>query len=725
MSKRKLTVRRYNKQLFPKPKATGKVMSVALVLSLLVFVTGQVTLAQTGEAAILFSNSLNYLGDYVENPNYATTTLTMDGEKTVTAEFTLSTDQALLDAFDESLRYDLLYPYYPTAEDTYGDPPQTYGFVEDRSSTWALQQDDDKFVVTQARYTWTAAKASQFYADDPSQATIYLNSAAVGFAFLQDMWGYDYGGGRTGIALWVDRDGSNGWGGGNLLVYGHAFALYAAAAYYTASGEQAALDFAIQIYNFLDDNVYDSTYGGYYITFDDTRKDTNVNVHVLEALIELYQALPTSHDLRSEVESRLSELLTRFHDDAMHYEIGTDCFTYPVMNRDWTSTSQTISFGHDLELAMLMVEAMVALGQDPLTHPYLEKIRDVVDFTFTHEGYRSDGGIYYTGTYDNGTVSITNSTLEWWPQAEGLGTACLMRMLFPDDPLYSDTINLTWSYIESEFIDHTNHGWVTEAGEMDWDKADEWHANYHNGRALMNGLVWLSNDLSWESFRPDEGGTADSGSTTTLVDDARTEADDYWNGSWLKIITTTDGQPPQGESRLVTDFVAATDTIYTADFSAVIDAGDTYMLYLVWGTAANPYINTFHRAYMYGAGFLTSHSYKVGYYDASGTQGGALVSTDVVISDGAGNLESHRELMGPWGDPIPTAGAWHAVVFDTTGDIPDTYDAALSDTAYSVGDDFEVAASAIPEFPTVITAIVSLTLCAGTYLWLRKRLGVM
>jgi hypothetical protein len=250
-------VRRYDKQFFPKPKATDKVMSAALVLSLLLAsVTGQITLAQAGEATILFSNSPDYLGGYVENPNSATNTLTMDGDKTATTKSTLSTDQALLDAFDESLRYDLLYPYYPTAEDTcYG------GFVEDRSSTWALQQDDDKFVVTQARYTWTAAKASQFYADNPSLAAICLHSAAVGFAFLQDMWGYDYGEERTGIALDVDRDGSNGWGGGNYLVYGHAFALYGAAAYYSASGDPEALDFAVDCYNFLDDNVYDAQHG--------------------------------------------------------------------------------------------------------------------------------------------------------------------------------------------------------------------------------------------------------------------------------------------------------------------------------------------------------------------------------------------------------------------------------------------------------------------------------
>ena len=77
----------------------------------------------------------------------------------------LTVDQTLLDAFETSLRVDLLDPYYPTAHDgSYG------GFVEDRSGTWALQQDGDKFIAAQARYTWTAAKAALFYAGDAARS---------------------------------------------------------------------------------------------------------------------------------------------------------------------------------------------------------------------------------------------------------------------------------------------------------------------------------------------------------------------------------------------------------------------------------------------------------------------------------------------------------------------------------------------------------------------------
>ena len=53
-------------------------------------------------------------------------------------------------------------------------------------------------------------------------------------------------------------------------------------------------------------------------------------------------------------------------------------------------------------------------------------------------------------------------------------------------------------------------------------------------------------------------GTADSGSTTTIVDAVRTEADtDYWKGAWVLITSGT----AINQVRLITGFNAATDTI--------------------------------------------------------------------------------------------------------------------------------------------------------------------
>jgi len=71
-------------------------------------------------------------------------------------------------------------------------------------------------------------------------------------------------------------------------------------------------------------------------------------------------------------------------------------------------------------------------------------------------------------------------------------------------------------------------------------------------------------------------GTADSGSTTTIVDAERTEADtDYWAGS---IVLMTSG-PAVGQVRRISAFNAATDTITVASaFTQAVAVGNTYII---------------------------------------------------------------------------------------------------------------------------------------------------
>ena len=66
-------------------------------------------------------------------------------------------------------------------------------------------------------------------------------------------------------------------------------------------------------------------------------------------------------------------------------------------------------------------------------------------------------------------------------------------------------------------------------------------------------------------------------------------------------------------------------------------------------------------------------------------------------------------------------GNWHAVVIKRGTLLPDTYADALTDPDYVADDVFYVAASAIPEFPTVMAGIGVAGLCFGIYYWKRKR----
>lgn len=72
--------------------------------------------------------------------------------------------------------------------------------------------------------------------------------------------------------------------------------------------------------------------------------------------------------------------------------------------------------------------------------------------------------------------------------------------------------------------------------------------------------------------------TADAGTATTIDDATLTQANDFWNGARLTIITTTDTFAPQGEVSVITDFDAALDRLTFDALTAVVDTGDTYTI---------------------------------------------------------------------------------------------------------------------------------------------------
>ncbi|MEK7353700.1 MAG: hypothetical protein AABZ77_04235, partial [Chloroflexota bacterium] len=124
--------------------------------------------------------------------------------------------------------------------------------------------------------------------------------------------------------------------------------------------------------------------------------------------------------------------------------------------------------------------------------------------------------------------------------------------------------------------------------------------------------------------------------------------------------------------------------------------------------------------YMFGQGFLFSHTYTVGYYDGTVSGGGQKVASDSGLTSGtSGNLSSQYLLTT---DFNAVAGTWHSVAFEPGLGIPsDNYTAALASPALVANHAFEVAASAIPEFPTVIAAIMVAGSSFGLYYWMRKR----
>ncbi|MCK5206991.1 MAG: AGE family epimerase/isomerase, partial [Cyclobacteriaceae bacterium] len=101
------------------------------------------------------------------------------------------------------------------------------GYYSNYSYDWTKENNQNKFIVTQARHVWTLSKAFEFY----PERTEYQDYANHGYEFLRDhMWDKEYG----GFYQLVDSTGQvpDGEYSFEKKLYGNSFAIYGLAAYY-------------------------------------------------------------------------------------------------------------------------------------------------------------------------------------------------------------------------------------------------------------------------------------------------------------------------------------------------------------------------------------------------------------------------------------------------------------------------------------------------------------
>jgi cellobiose epimerase len=421
----------------------------------------------------------------------------------VPAKLTPESRPALAAAIRESLRSELLAPWYPRAVDR-----EAGGFTSQYDFEWKPSGNGDKMIVTQARHVWTTARASQFFPAD----SLLRPASAHGYRFLRDrMWDREHG----GFYWLVTRDGTpKPESDGRLLkqAYGEAFGIYGLAAYYDVSRDTSALRLAQEAFRWLDAHAHDPVHRGYfnYLERDGTplrnglgrnsAKDQNSSIHILEAFTELYRVWPDAT-----LRDRLREMLVLIRDTIVRDPgtltlFSTEDWT-PVSYRDSTEAVRRadryahdhVSFGHDVETAYLMLEASHALGIENDTTT-LRVSKRMLDHSLRTGWDNAVGGFYEAGYYYAGTPTLTlvDDTKNWWAQAEGLNTLLLFGDLFPNDPMrYHDKFLAQWRYVNRYLIDHEHGGWyqggLDKQPEMRTNlKGQIWKAAYHDGRALMN-----------------------------------------------------------------------------------------------------------------------------------------------------------------------------------------------------------------------------------------------
>lgn len=417
----------------------------------------------------------------------------------------------LADQIENSIKTELLNKWYPAVIDNeYG------GFITTFTYDFKPTGPQDKMIVTQARHVWTSSNASLIYPEIKE----YKKCATHGFNFLKDvMWDKQYG----GFYSLVDRRGNVKSNGDQAkTAYGNSFAIYALAAYYEAFRDTAALSLAKKAFLWLEAHSHDPVNKGYFqhmhqdgtparrtaaheSTSEVGYKDQNSSIHLLEAFTELYQVWPDSL-----VKVRLQEMLTLIRDtivtDKGYMVLFFQPDWEPVSFRDSTKevilkhhNLDHVSFGHDVEIAYLMLEASHVIGLQHDTRT-LTVAKRLVDHALSN-GWDSDIGGFYDEAYyfkDKTSITITRDSKNWWAQAEGLNTLLLMADHFPENSQYLNNFHKLWKYINTYLIDHKYGEWYQ--GGLDKEpqqrkalKGHIWKASYHQYRALSNCVQRLRN----------------------------------------------------------------------------------------------------------------------------------------------------------------------------------------------------------------------------------------
>ncbi len=402
--------------------------------------------------------------------------------------------------------------WYPKAIDR-----QYGGFLSNLEYDWSPSSQQDKMIVTQARHLWSLSKLVELY---PGKSE-YREYADHGYRYLRDvMWDREAG----GFHNLRTRDGKPVESSDyyrEKRTYGNAFGLYALAAYARMSQSEEALELSKKAFRWIERFGYDAENKGYFQflipggapgdngdpipgTSDPARypyKDQNTTIHLLEAYAELYRAWPNDT-----VRNKLNHLITLVRDT-----ITTDKGTMNLFfHHDWRPVSfhdstqrdydlDHVSFGHDIETAFLLLDAMEALG-DPVDPKTLSVAEKMVTHSLEYGVDRTTGGLFERGYYEDGNLVIIDSSKNWWSQAEAMNTLLLFDSIHPGQG-YRREFDRLWEYVDTYFLDHRYGGWYEMGIDRDPEfrtgrKAHIWKGPYHTFRSMLRCMEYLERDVA-------------------------------------------------------------------------------------------------------------------------------------------------------------------------------------------------------------------------------------
>lgn len=385
------------------------------------------------------------------------------------------------------------------------------GFYGQMTGEGEIVKTADKGGILNARILWSFSAAyrvlhKQEYLEAATRAKDYIINHFIDKEYGGTYWSLDYKG--------QPRDTKKQF-------YAIGFTIYGLSEYARATGDREALDYAISLYECIEEHSLDREYNGYieactreWGEIADMRlseldanypKSQNTHLHIIEPYTNLFRCIKelkaaescdyvpaigsvlpigvtVPDDFVVRLESSLRNLITIFTDkilnpDTHHLDLFFDM--------DWTREAGRLeSYGHDIECSWLMHEAALVLGDETV----LRKVENIVQMVAkaSEKGLNEDGSMVHEANLDTGYVDTDR---HWWVQAENVVGWINIWQYFGDESALQKALRC-WQYIKLNLIDR-------EGGEWWWsrdperninrkdDKAGFWKCPYHNSRMCL------------------------------------------------------------------------------------------------------------------------------------------------------------------------------------------------------------------------------------------------
>ncbi len=383
-----------------------------------------------------------------------------------------------------------------------------YGRIDNGN---VLHKDADKGAILNARILWTFSAAYRVlrkpeYLEMATRAKDYIIEHFIDPEYGGVYWSLDYQG--------QPKDTKKQF-------YAIGFVIYGFTEYVRATGDREVLDYALQLYDCIEEHAFDREHNGYieactreWGEIADMRlseldenypKSQNTHLHIIEPYTNLLRCLQELHAAEScdyvpalgsvlpigislppetmiSVEASVRNLIDIFTDRILNPETHhLDLF----FEMDWKrGAGQLESYGHDIECSWLMHEAALVLGDQKV----LSKVEPIVQMVAeaSEKGLNADGSMIHEA---NLTAGTKDDDLHWWVQAETVVGFYNIYQHFHDEAAL-EKAQRCWQYIKDYLIDRQNGEWYWSRhpdGSLNTvdDKAGFWKCPYHNGRMCL------------------------------------------------------------------------------------------------------------------------------------------------------------------------------------------------------------------------------------------------